>query len=131
MSSRSNYVKLEGYLGADAEFKTTPTGRKLATARIATNDFYKMKTGAWGKTTEWHTLVFWAAMADKLRLKGKKGVKMAVEGSITYREYVDTNNVKKTFCEINVFNLTYVDEESSPKEDSMRAGDKREAVGAS
>lgn len=97
-----NSVQLIGRLGADAEVKTTHQGIKVANARLATNEYSKNGQGEWVETTYWHNLVFWGKLAEKLEKSNKKGTRLIIQGSLTYREYTDIHDIKREITDIKV-----------------------------
>lgn len=105
MNALINSVQLLGRLGADPEVKTTNQGTKVCNTRLATNEYSKNPQGEWVETTFWHTLVLWGKLAEKVEQEAKKGTRLLVHGILTYREYTDTNNIRKEFTEIKVKQL--------------------------
>jgi len=81
MKTLINSVQLIGRLGADAAIKTTHQGTKVCNVRLATNEYSKNSNGDWVETTFWHTLVFWGKLAEKLEKNGKKGTRLAIQGT--------------------------------------------------
>jgi single-strand DNA-binding protein len=82
-------IKLLGRLGADAQIRTTQGGRKLATFSLATNTgWFDKDANEWRKNLNWHRFAtFQPGLIDRLRERGKKGVRVFVEGEIQYRSY--------------------------------------------
>lgn len=105
MNALMNQVQLIGRLGADAEIKTTSTGKKVSTFSLATNERVKISNGEWKDSTQWHTCVLWGEMTKVLENVGKKGAQLIVQGSLNYREYTDDKAIKRTVAEIKVSQL--------------------------
>lgn len=105
MNALMNQVQLIGRLGADAEIKTTQTGKKVSTFSLATNERIKTADGEWKEATQWHTCVLWGELNKVLENIGKKGAQLLVQGSLNYREYVDAHEVKRIVTEIKVNQL--------------------------
>lgn len=97
-----NSVQLIGNLGADTEIRTTNQGIKVANARLATNAYSKDSQDEWLKTTSWHNLVFWDKVAEQFEKYNKKGTCLVIQGSLTYREYVDVHDIKRDVTHIRV-----------------------------
>jgi single-strand DNA-binding protein len=95
-----NRVTLIGNLGRDPEVKRFDNGKAVAKFAIATNEYYKDKTGELQSQTEWHDVVVWGALVDQAERALKKGMMVFVEGKITHRKYTDSNQVTKTITEI-------------------------------
>lgn len=102
MQSLVNSVQLIGRLGADGEVKTTTLGSKVSNVRLATNEFFKNNAGEWVKNTNWHTLVFWGKLAERLEKSTKKGSKIAIQGSLIQRSFKDNNEIEREVYEIKV-----------------------------
>ncbi len=83
-----NSVRLVGFVGKDAEVKTTKTQREFTVLSLATTASWKDKNGdGYIRRTEWHKLIAWrnlSTFAATLR----KGAHLAVEGEPRYREFV-------------------------------------------
>ncbi|SFS47566.1 single-stranded DNA-binding protein [Sphingobacterium wenxiniae] len=109
MTTLVNSVQLIGRLGADVEIKTTARGTKVCRIRMATNEYNKNSMGDWNETTHWHTLIVWGKLAEKLEKTGKKGSRLAVKGSLAYREYIDASDIKREVTEIRVNQFMLLD----------------------
>ena len=83
-----NVVRLIGFVGSDAEVKTTKTQREFTVLSLATTASWKDKNGdGYIKRTEWHKLVAWGNLST-FAATLKKGTHLAVEGELRYREFV-------------------------------------------
>ena len=80
-----NRVTLIGFLGADAEKKST-NGGDLAILSLATKTSWKNEAGEWESRTEWHRCVAFAGMASAAA-NLKKGAHVLIEGELRTREY--------------------------------------------
>ena len=90
--SLTNRVSLIGYLGKDAEVKTTrSTVLSLATKR----SWKDRESGEWQSKSTWHRIVCWGRLAD-YAAELTKGAHLQVEGEITTREYVQKTSGKKS-----------------------------------
>jgi len=65
MSKSVNKAILLGNAGKDPEIRAMPSGTKVATWSLATSERYKDNEGNWQDSTEWHTVVAYARLADK------------------------------------------------------------------
>lgn len=83
-----NKVILIGRAGSDPEYRALENEYKVARVNIATSEnvFIKSKN-AYEEQTEWHSLVFWNKLAERVDLYVKKGTMLYVEGSIRSREW--------------------------------------------
>lgn len=83
-----NKVILIGKLGKDPEIKTLESGVTMAKFSMATEDYYKDKSGAFQKSTEWHDIVLWRSLAEKAK-NLRTGLLIYVEGKLTHRKWTD------------------------------------------
>ena len=121
----SNRIMSTGFLGRDAETRTTRNDNSLTTFSVATKRSWKNReTGEYESQTTWHRCVVFgpqAAFAATLL----KGTHVQVEGELRTREYTEnsagknTAPVKKTATEIRVFRVVKLDR--SAKSDSEGA----------
>lgn len=83
-----NKVILIGRAGSDPEYRALENEYKVARVNIATSEnvFIKSKN-AYEEQTEWHSLVFWNKLAERVDMYVKKGTMLYVEGSIRSREW--------------------------------------------
>ena len=87
----SNNVELIGFLGSDAENKTTTNGKTVTTLSLATKTTYK-KDGERQERTEWHRIECWGRLAEYAGAF-KKSAQIHVEGELRSREY-ESNGAK-------------------------------------
>lgn len=89
MATSKNYVSLIGNIGKDTEARQTEQGIPYAIISLATSTGgYKKQDGTEvPKLTQWHRVVAWNNLAKFAGLYVKKGMKIAVEGSISYHSY--------------------------------------------
>lgn len=95
-----NRVMLIGNLGRDPEIRYTRDGIAVATFTIATNEYYKDRTGEKVVKTEWHRIVTWRKLAEWSAQYLSKGRQVYVEGKIRTREFEDRTGVKRRVTEI-------------------------------
>jgi single-strand DNA-binding protein len=83
-----NSVRLVGFVGKDAEVKTTKTQREFTVLSLATTASWKDKNGdGYIRRTEWHKLIAWGNLST-FAATLRKGAHLAVEGELRYREFV-------------------------------------------
>ena len=96
-----NKVIIVGNLGADPETRYLPSGDAVTNIRVATTDRYKDKaTGEMREATEWHSISFFAKLAEIAGQYLRKGSQVYVEGSLRTRKYTDKNGVEKYATDI-------------------------------
>ncbi|MEL6659541.1 MAG: single-stranded DNA-binding protein [Bacteroidota bacterium] len=92
----NNNVKLTGNLGGEAKI-IEGENKTFAALRLATTDTYKDKeTDEWkDKATIWHdVIVFNPALIEEVKAY-KKGVRLEIDGSLSYREFLVSINGKE------------------------------------
>lgn len=95
MARTKNSVSLIGIVGKDAEMRQTQQGAHYAHISLATSmGGYKKKDGTdVPEVTQWHRVVAWNSLADFAGKYIKKGMKVAVDGMITYNTYKNQQGV--------------------------------------
>lgn len=84
-----NTTQLLGRFGADPEFRSTQSGKDIAIFSLATDTgWFDKDADEWRKNLNWHrVVVFPAGLVDRIRQRGKKGVRVIVDGEISYHIY--------------------------------------------
>lgn len=102
-----NKVILIGNLGKDPEVRHMDNNLAVARFSIATTESYKDKNGDWQDQTEWHNIVAWRFLAERVEKYLKKGMQVYVEGKLTTRSWEDKEGVKKYTTEVvaNTINM--------------------------
>ncbi|MGQ0624592.1 MAG: single-stranded DNA-binding protein [Sporichthyaceae bacterium] len=97
----ATYITITGNLAEDPELRFTPTGKATARLRVAVNTRYQNNTGAWvDRTTSWHTVITWGAMAENVAESVTKGQRVVVTGRLEQREYSNETGDKRTVWEV-------------------------------
>ena len=81
-----NQINLIGNTGSDPEVKQVGS-TKVAAFSLATSESYKDKSGEKVTQTEWHNIVVWGALAEVVEKYVKKGDRLFIGGSVTYRSW--------------------------------------------
>ena len=77
-----NTVRLIGFLGKDAEVKSTKSGNEYTVLSLATQASWKdKKSGEYVNRTEWHRMIAWANLST-FAATLKKGTHLSVEGEL-------------------------------------------------
>lgn len=85
----NNRVELTGFLGQDAKL-IEQEGKKFVALSIATTDSYKDDAGQWhDKETIWHNVLVFRPAAIQFAEKLKKGDKVELVGSLSYKPFKD------------------------------------------
>jgi len=87
MALYENTIQLKGFIGKDAETKSTANGNTFTVFSLATKSSYKDKqSGDWVSHTEWHRIVSFGTAA-KYAQQLQKGDYAEVEGELRSSEY--------------------------------------------
>lgn len=108
MKNLINSVRLMGNVGAAPEVKEFVNGSKIAKLRLATNEKQKNAKGETIEITHWHNLVFWGKQAELIEKMVGKGERIAIEGSLTNRNYETKTGEKRQITEIKVQEFEFV-----------------------
>lgn len=100
MNNLRNKVQLIGHVGMDPEVKTFGEGKTRVQFSIATNDYYKNKSGEKVEETQWHNIVVWGKTAELAANLIKKGSELAIEGKLTSRKYEDKDKNTRYITEV-------------------------------
>ncbi|MDE6585850.1 MAG: single-stranded DNA-binding protein [Clostridia bacterium] len=93
-----NKVFLIGNLTRDPELTETSGGIKICRFAIAVNRNYSGSDGE--RKTDFFNCVAWRNLAETVARYTRKGIKVAVSGSIELRNYEDSQGVKRTGVDI-------------------------------
>ncbi|MEI6092601.1 MAG: single-stranded DNA-binding protein [bacterium] len=77
-----NRVVLMGHLGGEPRAGATPSGRRVTSFNIATNEFIRSSEGEKTKRTDWHKITTWGKTAEACEKMLRKGSFVLVEGKI-------------------------------------------------
>jgi single-strand DNA-binding protein len=119
-----NNVTLTGFLGGDADTRTTKNNTNFTAFSLATKNSWKDRaTGEWVSRTEWHRAVVFGRLTDFAGTL-KKGDHVQIQGQLRTREYVKDDDAKKTVTEIHVTSILKLDR--SHKQPPAAQGDTQE-----
>ncbi len=91
---------LIGNVGKEPEIRHLENDSMVASFTLATTERYKDKNGEWQEQTEWHNIVCWRALAERVEKYVKKGSQLFVEGKIRTNNWVDKDGQKRYSVEI-------------------------------
>lgn len=95
-----NKVIIIGRLGNDPELRQTTSGHSVTRFNVATNEYWKSKTGEQNEKTEWHRVVAWGRLGEVCHQHLVKGKQVYIEGRLQTRSWEDSQNVKKYSTEV-------------------------------
>ena len=114
-----NHVVLVGRLGADPQFRSTPSGKSVCNFNLATNRRDK------DETTDWHRIELWDSLADTANKFLKKGSQVLIEGRIANENY-EKNGVKHYSYKIVASNMMFMDSKRSDDNTSYQSNETKQ-----
>jgi single-strand DNA-binding protein len=115
-----NRLTIMGFLGNDAEKKSTPSGKTFTQFSIATKSSWKDEKGEWQSITEWHRAIVWGEKLAEFAATLKKGAHVHVEGQIRSREF-EKDGVKHRVWDCRVDSILKLDRAERAEQPSNAA----------
>jgi len=100
-----NKVLLVGRLTRDPEIRNTTSGQTVASISLATNRFWKDKSGQRQDQTEFHNVVLWGRLAEIAGQYLTKGQEAYIEGRLQTRKYTAKDGAERRTTEIVAENM--------------------------
>jgi len=104
-----NKVLLIGNLTRDPELRYTPQGTAVVTFGLATNRTWVTESGERREDTEFHRIVAWNKLAELCAQLLFKGRRVFVEGRLSTRRFVGTDNQERQITEIVIDDMLILD----------------------
>jgi single-strand DNA-binding protein len=121
-----NKVTLIGFLGSNAEARTTTNG-SFTTLSLATKSSYK-KDGKYISHTEWHRCVVFGKLSEFAQTL-TKGAHIQVEGELHSREYDGKEaDTKRRVWEIRVNSILKLDRAEKDAPEDQEKGQRHDEV---
>lgn len=116
-------IELNGNLGADPKI-IEKEGKTFIALSVATTDSYPKKEGdktVWenSKTTLWHDVLIFRPTVIEVVKKLKKGDRVDVIGSLSYRNFKDENGINRKQASIIAGFVNKVEFDTQPSEDEI------------
>ena len=108
-----NCVFLAGRLGEHPELRSTPSGQKVCSLRVATNKKWTDKQGQKQEVTSWHSVNVWGSQAESCAQYLSKGRQVLIEGEIEYK-HNEKDGVKRTFTTIKANKVQFLGDKQKP-----------------
>ncbi|MCC6702420.1 MAG: single-stranded DNA-binding protein [Fluviicola sp.] len=102
MNTLKNKVNLIGRLGAKPTVQQFDSGAKMMRISLATNERYKDKKGEWVDNTQWHNVVAWGNLCDRISKILDKGSEVVIEGRLVNKSYESKGGEKRFSTEIEL-----------------------------
>lgn len=106
-----------GRLGGDSEIRTTESGKKFLSLRVATDDFNKGE-----KTTTWINVMWSGDRAIKMQEYLKKGSHVSIRGVLRASIYKTRNGEDMISYDVFADRIDFVSSGSSKTNESESAG---------
>jgi single-strand DNA-binding protein len=104
-----NRVTLIGFLGKDAEVRTTKSQTPFTVLSLATKRSWKDRdSGERQSQTTWHRCIVWGKLGE-FAATLTKGAHVQVEGEIRTREYTQKDGGKKSISEVRATSIVKLD----------------------
>ena len=113
MKNYINYVELVGHLGADPEIVKIGNGKSLVKFSLATNEPYKDKEGNFQDITQWHRIVAWGGLAERMASKLIKGNHILINGRIQHSSWENKEGQKQYGTDIVVREYMQIDKQKA------------------
>jgi single-strand DNA-binding protein len=126
-----NRVTLIGQLTADPETKKIQNGKSITTFALATNYSWKNQAGEWQTGVDYHRLVAWDQVADRISAEFKKGHRVFIEGKLRTHAWETEEGTKASRTEIvvhSVLPMTSVEARRATEEIAEPAAAEEEVV---
>ena len=104
-----NSVMLIGRPGAEPEVRNLNSNNKVARFRLAVDERRMNANREWVNDTQWFTIVAWGKMADRVENNVRKGLQVAVDGSLRNNEWTDDKGQRHTNIEVWANDLFLID----------------------
>ena len=109
MSTMRNSVMLIGRPGAEPEVRNLSNNNKVARFSLAVDERRMNANREWVNDTQWFKLVAWGKTAERVENNVKKGLQIAVEGSLRNNEWTDDKGQRHSNIEVLINDLFLID----------------------
>lgn len=116
-----NKVILVGMVGREPECKTFASGTTNAVFSMATQKFYKDKSGEKKTETTWHNIIAWSTTASIVQRFVHKGSKLYLEGELKNEEY-EKDGQKRYITKIMATSIVLLGEHKSRESEHGTSG---------
>jgi len=104
-STLKNKVSLIGRVGVKPQEEVFDSGAKKSRIVIATNEGYRNKNGEWVDNTQWHNVIAWGPLAERVTKQLDKGFEIIIEGRLVNNVINGKNGEKRYFTDIAMSNF--------------------------
>ena len=100
MNTMKNTVQLIGNLGSDPETREFPNGSRMVTLNVATTDRVRSGKDEWKDDTQWHRVIAWGKLAERVVIAMHKGSKIALQGRLVHRKWEGKDGQTRFITEV-------------------------------
>ncbi|OGK09846.1 MAG: hypothetical protein A2Y63_00305 [Candidatus Riflebacteria bacterium RBG_13_59_9] len=123
-----NKVMLIGNVGQDPDVRYSTSGKPVARFSLATNERWTSRgSNEPQEHTEWHNIVSFGSLAERVKEYVTKGRQVFVEGRLRANSWTDVNGIKHTRTEIHARDIQFLgsrrDAGTAPEVDKQAKGD--------
>ena len=98
-----NEVNLIGNVGKAPELKKLTGDHYKTRFSVATSRDFEDRSGKSRTDTQWHEIVCWGKLAERVNEHVSKGHKVFVRGRLVTETYTDSEQIKRRFTYVNAF----------------------------
>jgi len=100
---------LIGRPGAEPEVKNLSNNNKVARFSLAVDERRMNANREWVNNTQWFKIVAWGKTAERVENNVRKGLQIAIEGSLRNNDWTDDKGQRHTTTEVFVNDLFLID----------------------
>jgi single-strand DNA-binding protein len=118
-----NQIQLIGRVGADPENHTFQNGDSVANFSLATSIRFKDKnSNEYVEKTEWHRIKAFVLLSKFVSTYVEKGQLIYVQGYLSYRKYVDKDQIERTSTEIVADRIRLLSNKTKTSDPNEKSG---------
>lgn len=120
--SNINRVVLVGRLTRDPEMRATPSGRSVASLRLACNGVRRDPDGVYSQKPSFFDVSVFGGVAESVERYTHKGSKVAIDGRLEWREWETEEQQRRQAVSIVADSVEFLDGPGGEREEWAPAG---------
>ena len=118
-----NQIQLIGRVGADPETHTFQNGDFVSNFSLATSIRFKDKnSNEYVEKTEWHRIKSFLPLSKFVSTYVEKGQLIYVQGYLSYRKYIDKDQIERTSTEIVADRIRLLSNKTKTSDPNEKSG---------
>jgi len=118
-----NQIQLIGRVGADPETHTFQNGDLVSNFSLATSIRFKDKnSNEYVEKTEWHRIKSFVPLSKFVSTYVEKGQLIYVQGYLSYRKYIDKDQIERTSTEIVADRIRLLSNKTKTSDPNEKSG---------